>query len=110
MAGRICLIKSVITVVPLFYLSLFKAPDSICKSIISIQRRFLWGWGKESRPISWVSWQDLCKSKDDGNQVEDAQAHEAQAQQGAQARRITRSMARALRQEYQKMTLLISIV
>ena len=30
----------------------------------------------------------------DGNQVEDAQAHEAQAQQGAQAQRITRSMAR----------------
>jgi len=46
----------------------------------------------------------------DGNQVEDAQAHEAQAQQGAQAQRITRSMARALGQEYQKMTLLISIV
>ena len=46
----------------------------------------------------------------DGNQVEDAQAHEAQAQQGAQAQRITRRMARALGQEYQKMALLISIV
>ena len=51
----------------------------------------------------------------DGNQVEDAQAHDAQAhdaqaQEGAQAQRITRSMARALGQEYQKMTLLISIV
>jgi len=46
----------------------------------------------------------------DGNQVEDAQAHEAQAQQGVQAQRITRSMARALGQEYQKMALLISFV
>jgi len=46
----------------------------------------------------------------DGNQVEDAQAHEAQAQQRAQAQRITRSMARALGQEYQKMALLISFV
>ena len=46
----------------------------------------------------------------DGNQVEEAQVHEAQAQQGAQAQRVTRSMARALGQEYQKMTLLISIV
>jgi len=46
----------------------------------------------------------------DGNQVEDAQTHDAQAQDGAQAQRITRSMARALGQEYQKMTLLISIV
>jgi len=46
----------------------------------------------------------------DGNQVEDAQAHEAQAQQGAQVQRITRSMARALGQEYNKMALLISFV
>jgi len=42
MAGRICLINSVITVIPLYYLSLFKAPDPICKRITSIQRRFLW--------------------------------------------------------------------
>ena len=46
----------------------------------------------------------------DGNQVEDAQAHDAQAQEGAQAQRITRSMARALGQECQMMTFLISIV
>jgi len=41
MAGRICLIKSVISAIPLFYLSIFKAPESVYKSIISIQRRFL---------------------------------------------------------------------
>ena len=52
----------------------------------------------------------LGKSLSDGNQVEDAQAHEAQAQQGAQAQRITRSMARALGQEDNKMALLISFV
>ena len=51
----------------------------------------------------------------DGNQVEDAQAHDAQAhdaqvQEGAQAQRITRSMARALGKECQMMTLLISLV
>jgi len=47
---------------------------------------------------------------DDGNQVEDAQAHDAKAQEGAQAQRITRSMPRALGQEYQKMNVFISIV
>jgi len=41
LVGRICLIKSVIIAVPLFYLSLYKAPDRVCKSIISLQRRFL---------------------------------------------------------------------
>jgi len=66
MAGRICLIKSVITAVPLYYLSLYKAPESVCKSIISIQRRFLWGWGKDNKLISWVSWKNICKPREEG--------------------------------------------
>jgi len=41
MAGRLCLIKSVLSAIPLYYLSLFKAPEVVCKSIIRIQRRFL---------------------------------------------------------------------
>jgi len=66
LAGRICVIKLVLTAVPLYYLSLFRAPKSVCKNIISIQRRFLWGWGKEKKPISWVSWKVVCKSKEEG--------------------------------------------
>jgi len=61
MAGRICLLKFVITTIPLYYLSLFRAPESVCKSIVSIQRRFIWGWGKEKISISWVSWKNVCK-------------------------------------------------
>jgi len=66
LAGRICLIKSVFTSLPLFYLSFFKAPEAVCDRIISIQRRFLWGWGREKRTIPWVSWENLCKPKDEG--------------------------------------------
>ena len=66
LAGRISLVKTIISSVPLYYLSIFKAPESIYKNITSIQRRFLWGWGKEKRPIQWVSWEDVCKSKEDG--------------------------------------------
>jgi len=66
MAGRICLIKSVITAILLYYLSLFKALELVCKSIISIQRRFLWGWGREKRPMAWVSWKNICKPKEEG--------------------------------------------
>ena len=66
MAGIICLINFVLTVVPLFYLSMFKAPSSICKKIVSIQSRFLWGWGKVNKPIAWVSWKDVCKTKEEG--------------------------------------------
>jgi len=66
LAGRICLIKSILTVVPLFYLSFFKAPTTIYNSIISIQRRFLWAWGKDKRYIPWFSWDNVCKSLEEG--------------------------------------------
>jgi len=42
-AGRVCLIKSVLTSIPLFYLSFYKAPTSVCNKISSIQRSFLMG-------------------------------------------------------------------
>jgi len=41
MAGRLCIIKYVLTAVPLYYLSIFRAPESVCKNINSIQRSFL---------------------------------------------------------------------
>ena len=66
MAGRLCLIKSVLSAIPLYYLSLFKALEEVCKSIIRIQRRFLWGWGKEKRSISWVSWKEVCNEREEG--------------------------------------------
>jgi len=60
MAGRICLIKFVFTSLPLYYLSFFKAPEMICDRIISIHRRFMWGWGRENRSILGVSWEKIC--------------------------------------------------
>jgi len=66
MTGRLCLVKSVLSAIPLYYLSLFKAPEEVCKCITRIQRRFLWGWGKERRSISWISWKDLCKKREEG--------------------------------------------
>lgn len=66
LVDKICLIKSVFTKIPLFYISFFKVSKSVCKSIISIQRKFLWGWRKDNRSISWVSWETLCKPKQEG--------------------------------------------
>jgi len=60
------LIKWVFTALPFFYLSLFKAPKSVYSRIISIQRSFLWAWGKDNKSISWVSWENLCKPLEEG--------------------------------------------
>jgi len=65
-AGRVCLIKSVINAIPLFFLSFFKAPIGVCKEITKLQRRFLWGWGAEGRKIAWTSWENICKAKKEG--------------------------------------------
>jgi len=66
MAGRICLIKSVFTSLTLYYFSFFKAPKTVCDRIISIQRRFMWGWGRENRSIPWVSWEKICSPLEKG--------------------------------------------
>lgn len=49
LTGRICLINSVLTALPIFYLSFNKMLESVYNRIISLQRRFLWGLGKNHR-------------------------------------------------------------
>jgi len=46
-AGRVCLLKSVLTSIPLYYMSIFKMSVSISEEIMKIQRKFLWGWGQK---------------------------------------------------------------
>jgi len=45
LVGRICLIKSVLLTIPLFYLSLFKMPVVVANKLVKVQRDFLWGVG-----------------------------------------------------------------
>ena len=63
MAGRICLIKSILSSIPLFYLSLLKLPSTMLKKIVCLQRNFLWGSGSEGRKIAWDK---VCKSREAG--------------------------------------------
>jgi len=60
------MIKPVFIAIPLYYLSLFKAPISICKEITSLQRRFMWGWDVNEKKIAWIKWNTLCKPKKEG--------------------------------------------
>jgi len=60
MSGRICLIKLVISSLPLYYFFFFKAPIDICNMITRIQTKFLWGWASKGRKIAWVYWKMVC--------------------------------------------------
>jgi len=66
MAGRLCLIKSVLSALPLYYLSFFKMPKGVSNKLLRIQRNFLWGWGSEAKKIAWVKWEKICKPKEVG--------------------------------------------
>ncbi|KAE8702846.1 dentin sialophosphoprotein-like isoform X4 [Hibiscus syriacus] len=53
MAGRLVLIKSVLSSLPIFYLAIFKIPAKICQKLNSLMANFLWGGGEEKKKMHW---------------------------------------------------------
>ena len=66
LAGRVCLIKSVLTSLPLFYVFLFCMPTTMVREVKRIQKNFLWDWGSKNRKIAWVAWDKICQPRDKG--------------------------------------------
>lgn len=64
--GRIALINAVISNIPIYYLSLFKALAKIVHELTCIQRNFLWNGSAEKWGISWIKWIDVCRPKAEG--------------------------------------------
>jgi len=54
MAGRICLIKSVLNSLSLYFMSIFLMPKGMCRLLTSIQRKFLWSGTVKMRKICKV--------------------------------------------------------
>jgi len=66
LASRICLIKSVLSIIPLFYLSLFKMSVVVANELVKIQRNFLWGWRSDGRKFARGSWEKVCAAREAG--------------------------------------------
>lgn len=64
--GRICLIRAVLSSIPLYFLSFFKMPQSVAARCNSILSRFLWGGVDGESKIAWVCWDRICKPKSCG--------------------------------------------
>ena len=60
------MIKSVISTIPTYFLSVFKMPMGVAKKIEKLQRGFLWGDGVIKRKLHAVSWNEVCKRKSQG--------------------------------------------
>ncbi|GJV31359.1 hypothetical protein Tco_1391759 [Tanacetum coccineum] len=64
--GRLTLIKSVISSLPLYYMSLFKALLSVLKLLESLRCCFLWENFDSAHHITWVSWSKSLAAKQRG--------------------------------------------
>ncbi|CAJ2667239.1 unnamed protein product [Trifolium pratense] len=64
--GRLVLIKSVLTSLPVYALSFFKAPSGIISSIESLLINFFWGGCEDFRKTAWVNWKTICLRKEYG--------------------------------------------
>ena len=64
--GRLTLIKSVISSLPIYYLSLFKALISVICSLEKLMRDFFWEAGDLVGGDHLVRWEEVCKAKENG--------------------------------------------
>ncbi|GKB64852.1 RNA-directed DNA polymerase, eukaryota [Tanacetum coccineum] len=64
--GRYTLTKSVLSVLPTYYFSLFKVPIGVLNRLETICSKFFRGVDADSRKLSWFSWDKVIASKEVG--------------------------------------------
>ncbi|GJV35089.1 hypothetical protein Tco_1407566 [Tanacetum coccineum] len=60
--GYLPLIKAVIGSLRIYYLSSFKAPRVILKSLERLRSRFFWGGSQDAKSLVWVKWSNVLPS------------------------------------------------
>ncbi|GKF98144.1 hypothetical protein Tco_0296927, partial [Tanacetum coccineum] len=64
--GRLTLLKSVLGASPIYYMSIFKVPKGVLKTMESIRSKFFNGVDSLDRKILWVAWDNVLASKLNG--------------------------------------------
>ena len=62
--GRVTLIQSVLTSIPIYFFSFFRVPQSVVDKLVKIQRRFLWGGDSDQNKIAWIRRETMCLPKE----------------------------------------------
>nr|GEY12880.1 RNA-directed DNA polymerase, eukaryota, reverse transcriptase zinc-binding domain protein [Tanacetum cinerariifolium] len=61
--GRLTLLKSVLGAVPIYNMSLFKAPKSVLHEMVRLRNNFFNGDDSQNSKITWVAWEKVFSSK-----------------------------------------------
>ena len=64
--GRLTLIRSTLSSLPIYFLSLFRIPKIVWSRLEKIQRDFLWGGGNLERKPHLVNWNTVFREKNRG--------------------------------------------
>ncbi|GJU19224.1 putative RNA-directed DNA polymerase, eukaryota, reverse transcriptase zinc-binding domain protein [Tanacetum coccineum] len=64
--GRLTLIKFVLGSLPLYFMSLYKVPISVCNKLESMHNQFFLGSDLGEKKMTWVSWKKCLDSKKSG--------------------------------------------
>nr|GEZ55497.1 RNA-directed DNA polymerase, eukaryota, reverse transcriptase zinc-binding domain protein [Tanacetum cinerariifolium] len=64
--GRFSLLKSVLTSISLYHMSLFKVPIGVLNHLESIRRNFFYGVDGSYRKLAWIGWNMVLTSKKNG--------------------------------------------
>lgn len=65
--GRLQLVHSVLSTIPIYHMSCFRLPKWVIQKIDKIRRSFLWAKpSKGKRGISLTNWEEACISKREG--------------------------------------------
>ncbi|KAL2943828.1 hypothetical protein RDABS01_032175 [Bienertia sinuspersici] len=65
-AGRLQLVNSVLMSISTYWCQIFLLPNSVIQNIIGVCRAFLWHGTAISNKMSPVSWEEVCKPKQEG--------------------------------------------
>ncbi|GKA32794.1 RNA-directed DNA polymerase, eukaryota [Tanacetum coccineum] len=65
--GRLTLLKLVLGSLPTYYMSIYKAPQAVVKSLESIRNRFFIDANSDERKTTWISWKKVLASKREGS-------------------------------------------
>ncbi|CAL2271836.1 unnamed protein product [Prunus armeniaca] len=63
MAGRITLLQSVTTTIPIYTMQIAKLPMSVYDKLDQLNINFLWGHTNNTSKIHLINWKQVCKPK-----------------------------------------------